>query len=110
MQAVKHCYGVCIVSVNGNLAAQRNGAQVDNPLECCDNGQGLQEKYVLLLQGGTEFMHEPYVEGWAPEAQANQRGIAKDSNVSVSHIPAAGGWEMDAIRGLNVVCKPSGFP
>ena len=38
-QAVKHCYSVCIVSVDGNSAAEQNGAQVYNPLECQDNGQ-----------------------------------------------------------------------
>ena len=54
-------------------------------------------------------MCETCIKGRAPEAQANQTGIAENGNISISRIPAAGGEEMDAVRGLNVVCKPSEF-
>ena len=54
-------------------------------------------------------MCETCVEGRAPEAQANQRCIAENGNISISHILAAGGEEMNAIGGLNMVCKPSEF-
>ena len=33
MQAVEHHYSVCIISVDGNLAAQLNSRQANNPLE-----------------------------------------------------------------------------
>ena len=54
-------------------------------------------------------MCETCIEGWAPEAHANQRCITENSNICISHVPAAQGEEMDAIGGLNVVCKPSEF-